>query len=80
MGHGDLPALPHPFSGLAPADGPRALYVLFVRSPDGSQQAVARWSPPPGQDVDVQAATDLAPAQIAELEVRTDGGQVVLTS
>ncbi|TCK25156.1 anti-sigma factor family protein [Pseudonocardia endophytica] len=63
----------------APArDAPRSVYVLTVRGPDGSVQQVARWSPPPGQDVDVQAATNLDPAAVAGLEVRTGTGQLVL--
>lgn len=67
-------------AGTASTTGPRTLYTLVVRSPDGSLHPVARWSPPPGQDVDVQAATDLAPTQVAGLEVRTGDGEVVLRS
>ena len=54
------------------------VYVLVVRAPDGSLQEIARWSPPPGQDVDVQAATNLPPAAVSGLQVRTSTGQVVL--
>ncbi len=62
----------------APAPTQRTVYVLFVRSPDGSEHEVARWSPPPGHDVDVEAATDLDPAQVAGLQVRTSTGDVVM--
>jgi hypothetical protein len=54
------------------------VYVLTVRGPDGTTQQVARWAPPPGQDVDVQAATNLDPSAVEGMEVRTGTGQLVL--
>jgi Putative zinc-finger len=63
-----------------PADAPRTIYLLVVRGPDGGEQQIARWSPPPGQDVVVTAATDLLPDRIAGLEVRTADGDVVMRS
>ena len=55
------------------------MYTLCVHNPDGSSQQIAQWSPPPGQDVDVQAATDLPPDAVRGLEARTGTGLVVLT-
>ncbi|GAA4915986.1 putative zinc finger protein [Actinomycetospora succinea] len=68
---------PHP---APPPDTPRTTYVLVVRSPDGGEQEIARWSPPPGQDVTVTAATDLPPDRVRGLEVRTATGQAVMRS
>ncbi|GLZ47775.1 anti-sigma factor [Actinomycetospora sp. NBRC 106375] len=64
----------------APPDAPRTTYVLVVRGPDGSEQQVARWSPPPDQDVRVSAATDLPPDRVRGLEVRTADGATVMRS
>jgi anti-sigma factor RsiW len=65
----------------APApDAPRTTYVLVVRTPEGGEQEIARWSPPPGQDVTVTAATDLPPELVRGLEVRTATGQAVMRS
>jgi hypothetical protein len=64
----------------APADATRTTYVLVVRGPDGREQQIARWSPPPGQDVVVTAATDLTPDRVRGLEVRTDDGATVMRS
>lgn len=63
-----------------PADAPRTVYLLVVRAPDGQEQQIARWSPPPGQDVVVTAATDLPPDRVSGLEVRTAAGDVVMRS
>jgi hypothetical protein len=63
-----------------PADVPRTTYLLVVRGPDGGEQQIARWSPPPGQDVVVAAATDLPPDRVQGLEVRTAAGETVMKS
>lgn len=65
-------------SAAPPPGAQRPVYVLLVRGPDGSLQQVAWWSPPPGADVEVQAATNLPPAAVAGLQVRTGTGQIVL--
>jgi len=63
-----------------PPDAPRTTYVLVVRGADGTEQEVARWSPPPGQDAVVTAATDLPPDRVRGLEVRTAAGETVMRS
>jgi hypothetical protein len=63
-----------------PPDAPRTTYVLVVQGPDGAEQEVARWSPPPGQDAVVTAATDLPPDRVRGLEVRTAAGETVMRS
>jgi hypothetical protein len=65
---------------VADPDEPRTTYVLIVRGPDGSEQQIARWSPPPDQDVVVAAATDLPPDRVRGLEVRTAEGTTVMRS
>lgn len=67
-------------AGPAPGPEPEPVYVLLVRGPDGAEQQIARWSPPPGQDVDIGAATDLQVPAVTGLEVRTDTGRVVMRS
>ena len=52
----------------------------MVRGADGTEQEVARWSPPPGQDAVVTAATDLPPDRVRGLEVRTAAGETVMRS
>lgn len=64
----------------APPNAPRSTYVLVVRGPDGREEQIARWSPPPGQDVVVSAATDLPPDRVRGLEVRTAAGETVMRS
>ncbi|GAA4779794.1 zf-HC2 domain-containing protein [Actinomycetospora chlora] len=64
----------------AAPDAARTTYVLVVRGPDGREEQVARWSPPPGQDVVVAAATDLTPDRVRGLEVRTADGATVMRS
>ncbi|NMO90985.1 anti-sigma factor [Actinomycetospora sp. TBRC 11914] len=64
----------------APADAPRTTYVLVVHAVDGRLEQIASWSPPPGQDVRVAAATDLPPDRVSGLEVRTTAGAVVMRS
>jgi anti-sigma factor RsiW len=63
-----------------PPDAPRTTYVLVVRSADGRLEQIASWSPPPGQDVQVAASTDLPPDRVSGLEVRTAAGAVVMRS
>jgi hypothetical protein len=67
---------PHP----PPPDAPRTTYVLVVRSADGRIEQIASWSPPPGQDVQVAASTDLPADRVSGLEVRTAAGAVVMRS
>jgi putative zinc finger protein len=68
---------PHP---PPPPDAPRTTYVLVVRAADGRLQQIASWSPPPGQDVQVAASTDLPTDRVSGLEVRTAAGAVVMRS
>jgi hypothetical protein len=68
---------PHP---PAAPDAPRTTYVLVVHAADGRLEQIASWSPPPGQDVRVAAATDLPPDRVQGLEVRTTDGAVVMRS
>ncbi|GAA4738021.1 hypothetical protein [Actinomycetospora chibensis] len=63
-----------------PPDAPRTTYVLVVRGADGTEQEIARWSPPPGQDAVVSASTDLPPDRVRGLEVRTAAGEPVTRS
>jgi hypothetical protein len=68
---------PHP---PPPPDAPRTTYVLVVRAADGRLEQIASWSPPPGQDVQVAASTDLPTDRVSALEVRTAAGAVVMRS
>lgn len=68
---------PHP---PAAPDAPRTTYVLVVRGSDGRFEQIASWSPPPGQDVEVAASTDLPADRVSGLEVRTTSGAVVMRS
>lgn len=61
-----------------PPTGPPTVYVLVLRAADGTEQQVARWSPPPGQDVRIEASTDLPANGVSGLEVRTTAGRVVM--
>jgi hypothetical protein len=68
------------YQGAPPPDAPRTTYVLVVRSADGRIEQIASWSPPPGQDVQVAASTDLPADRVSGLEVRTAAGAVVMRS
>ena len=68
---------PHP---PPPPDAPRTTYVLVVRTADGRLEQIASWSPPPGQDVQVAASTELPTDRVSGLEVRTAAGAVVMRS
>jgi anti-sigma factor RsiW len=54
------------------------VYVLVLRAADGTEQQIARWSPPPGQDVGIDASTDVPAGGVSGLEVRTSTGRVVM--
>jgi hypothetical protein len=53
-------------------------YVLVVTGRDGTTQRVATWRVGPDGTSRVVGSVDLAPAQIASVEVRTDTGTPVL--
>jgi anti-sigma-K factor RskA len=53
-------------------------YVLVVRGTDGSTQRLATWRVGPDGTSRVVSSVDLAPAQIASVEVQTDAGTPVL--
>lgn len=61
----------------APAAAP-TVYVLVLHTADGTEQQIARWSPPPGQDVGIDASTDVPAGGVSGLEVRTTTGRVVM--
>ena len=77
--HVDCVALRGAPPAAAPSPGAApTVYVLVLRTADGTEQQVARWSPPPGQDVGIDASTDLPAGGVSGLEVRTTTGRVVM--
>jgi putative zinc finger protein len=54
-----------------------ATYALVVRTRDGQDERVATWRGVPGQTMRVPAATAMARADIASVEVRTEGRPVL---
>jgi Putative zinc-finger len=52
--------------------------LVVVSAEDGSTQSVARWQALPGRDAHVTGSTDLAPEEIAEVQLRDGDGTVLL--
>jgi anti-sigma factor RsiW len=58
--------------------GPPVTYQLVVVSADRSTQSVARWEALPGKDATVAGSTNLTVDEIAQLELRTGDGTLLL--
>lgn len=53
-------------------------YVMQVRSVDGTVQQVGTWLARPGRETRVTMATEMSPADVERVVVRTAGGELVL--
>jgi hypothetical protein len=60
------------------SSGPPVTYQLVVVSADRSTQSVAQWEALPGKDATVVGSTNLAVDEIAQLELRTGDGTLLL--
>ena len=54
-------------------------YALYVVDPDGRPSLVARWHASPGQTARTSGSTDLAVADIRQVQLRDDAGTVLMT-
>jgi len=69
------------YAGGGPASYAAPSYALIVRTRDGATQQIATWRAVPGRTLQVDAATDVDPADIAGLDVVASGtDRRVLTS
>jgi hypothetical protein len=68
------------YDGPAPTGpyGPPVTYQLIVVSADQSTQSVAQWEALPGRDATVAGSTNLSVDEIAEFELRSGDGTVLL--
>ncbi len=64
--------------GAVQADG-RQLLRLYVMGADGGAEEVASWTAASGTDVQAFGTSHLAPGAISRVELRADGGAVLLT-
>jgi hypothetical protein len=55
-----------------------ATYSMYVETTDGETERVASWKAVPGKEMHLSAATATAVEDIANVEVRTAGGETVL--
>lgn len=60
--------------------GNRNVYALYVVDDDGHATSISTWSAAPGSTSELTAATAVPRARIAHLQIRTAGGQVLLTA
>lgn len=67
------------YSGYVAPDG-TSYELVVVPTAGGEPQTVARWSVIPGREATVVGSTELTPAQIAQVQVRTSDGQILLRS
>lgn len=58
--------------------GGRRAYALYVVDAAGHRQLVSRWQAGPGDTARTTGATDLAPAEIARVELRAGDGRLLL--
>ncbi|MEX0426834.1 zf-HC2 domain-containing protein [Nocardioides sp. DS6] len=54
-------------------------YALYVVDPDGRPSLVSRWHASPGQTARTSGSTDLAVADIRQVQLRDDAGAVLMT-
>ena len=59
---------------------PERAYALYIVDRDGHAEPVSRWHAGPGDTSTTAGSTDLAVADIAQVQLRTGSGQVLLSA